>query len=98
MLKDGLKDRAITRDINWGIPIPLPSLDDKRIYVWFEAVIGYLSASIEWAKNRGTPEKWRDFWGGRGEDILFHRQGQHPLPHDHLARDPARLRRPGHPL
>ena len=71
MLKDGLKDRAITRDIEWGIPIPLPGLDDKRIYVWFEAVIGYLSASIEWAKNRGTPEKWRDFWGDGAKTYYF---------------------------
>ena len=62
-LRDGLKDRAITRDINWGVPVPQPGFEEKRIYVWFEAVIGYFSASVEWAKNRGTPDKWRDFWG-----------------------------------
>ena len=66
LLRDGLKDRAITRDINWGVPVPQPGFEDKRIYVWFEAVTGYLSASIEWAKSRNTPEKWRDFWG---EDV-----------------------------
>ena len=49
-LEEGLKDRAITRDIEWGIPVPLPGFEKKRIYVWFEAVIGYLSASKEWAK------------------------------------------------
>jgi len=60
-----LKPRAITRDLEWGVPIPLPEYehrDDKKIYVWFDAVIGYLSASIEWAKNRGTPDAWREWW------------------------------------
>ncbi len=61
-LEDGLKDRAITRDINWGIPVPLDGYEDKRIYVWFEAVIGYLSAAKEWASSRGGDEKWRSFW------------------------------------
>jgi methionyl-tRNA synthetase len=59
---EGLRDRAITRDITWGVPIPLEGYDDKRIYVWFDAVIGYLSASIEWAERLGQPERWRDFW------------------------------------
>jgi methionyl-tRNA synthetase len=59
---EGLRDRAITRDITWGVPIPLEGYDDKRIYVWFDAVIGYLSASIEWAERIGQPERWRDFW------------------------------------
>jgi len=60
-----LKPRAITRDLDWGVPIPVPGYDDredKRIYVWFDAVIGYLSASIEWAANRGTPDAWREWW------------------------------------
>jgi methionyl-tRNA synthetase len=60
-----LKPRAITRDLDWGVPVPLPGWEerpDKRIYVWFDAVIGYLSASIEWARNRGTPEAWREWW------------------------------------
>ncbi len=60
-----LRPRAITRDIDWGVRIPLPEFaarDDKRIYVWFEAVIGYLSASIEWAEARGEPESWRAWW------------------------------------
>ena len=60
-----LKPRAITRDLDWGVPIPLDGWrdrDDKRIYVWFDAVIGYLSASIEWAANRGTPEAWKEWW------------------------------------
>jgi methionyl-tRNA synthetase len=60
-----LKPRPITRDLDWGVPIPVDGYDgrdDKRIYVWFDAVIGYLSASIEWAANRGTPDAWRDWW------------------------------------
>jgi methionyl-tRNA synthetase len=60
-----LKPRPITRDLDWGVPIPVPGYDDrddKRIYVWFDAVIGYLSASIEWARNAGTPDAWRDWW------------------------------------
>ena len=64
-LLEALRPRAITRDLDWGVPIPLPEYadrDDKRIYVWFDAVIGYLSASVEWAHNRGTPEAWREWW------------------------------------
>ncbi|MBA7485301.1 MAG: methionine--tRNA ligase [Dehalococcoidia bacterium] len=61
-LEEGLKDRAITRDIDWGVAVPLEGFEDKRIYVWFEAVIGYLSAAKEWAAISGNEEKWRDFW------------------------------------
>jgi methionyl-tRNA synthetase len=61
-LEDGLRDRAITRDIEWGIPVPVKGYEQKRLYVWFEAVIGYLSATKEWAKSTGDEEKWRDFW------------------------------------
>lgn len=65
MIDEGLPDRAITRDLEWGIPIP-PEADilgsGKRIYVWFEAVIGYLSATKEWAQIQGEPEAWRDWW------------------------------------
>ena len=61
-LSEGLKDRAISRDIDWGVPLPIPGYEEKRIYVWFEAVCGYLSASKEWAQNSGDPEAWRPFW------------------------------------
>jgi methionyl-tRNA synthetase len=60
-----LKVRAITRDLDWGVPVPLPGWIDnphKKIYVWFDAVIGYLSASIEWAQQRGEPDAWKDWW------------------------------------
>lgn len=70
-LEDGLKDRAITRDIDWGVPLPVSGYPDKRIYVWFEAVIGYLSASKEWAKAGGDAEKWRDFWQGDAKAYYF---------------------------
>jgi methionyl-tRNA synthetase len=61
---EGLKPRAITRDLDWGIPVPVEGWTEagKRIYVWFEAVIGYLSAAIEWASVSGTPEAWREWW------------------------------------
>jgi methionyl-tRNA synthetase len=61
-LKEGLRDRAITRDIDWGVAVPVKGYEDKRIYVWFEAVIGYLSASKEWAQKSGDGEGWRSFW------------------------------------
>lgn len=63
-LEGGLQDRAITRDLEWGVPVPVddPDFHTKRIYVWFEAVIGYLSAAKEWAQRRGEPEAWRAFW------------------------------------
>ncbi len=61
-LKDGLRPRAITRDLDWGVPIPLEGYEDKRIYVWFDAVIGYLSATVEWAERQGTPEAWKTWW------------------------------------
>jgi len=61
-LEQGLKDRAITRDIEWGIPVPVDGFENKRIYVWFEAVIGYLSATKEWARSSGDEERWRSFW------------------------------------
>ena len=60
-----LKPRAITRDLDWGVPVPLPGWEDnphKKIYVWFDAVMGYLSASIEWAIQRGEPDAWRVWW------------------------------------
>jgi len=62
ILNEGLQDRAITRDISWGIPVPVDGFGEKRIYVWFEAVIGYLSASKEWAESKGDEEGWRRFW------------------------------------
>jgi methionyl-tRNA synthetase len=59
---DDLKPRAITRDSDWGIPVPLPGAEGKVFYVWFDAPIGYISATQEWAQKQGDPERWRDYW------------------------------------
>jgi len=61
-LSEGLRPRSLTRDNKWGIPAPFPSSEGKTIYVWMEAVLGYVSATVEWAIQRGTPEKWKEFW------------------------------------
>jgi len=71
LLTEGLKDRAITRDIEWGIAVPVAGFENKRIYVWFEAVIGYLSASKEWARSLGDDERWRQFWQGDAKSYYF---------------------------
>jgi methionyl-tRNA synthetase len=61
-LKEGLQERAVTRDLSWGIPVPIDGADGKVIYVWFDAVLGYISATKEWAQQQGTPEKWKEYW------------------------------------
>ena len=83
LLKE-LRPRAITRDLDWGVPIPVEGWEDndmKRIYVWFDAVIGYLSASIEWARRSGDVDAWKDFWTNQNassyyfmgkDNIVFH--------------------------
>ncbi|KAA1422806.1 methionine--tRNA ligase [Mumia zhuanghuii] len=85
-LVENLRPRAVTRDIDWGVPVPLQGWDDrtdKKLYVWFDAVIGYLSASVEWAVRSGDPEAWREWWTNpdaesayfMGKDnITFHSQ------------------------
>jgi len=60
--KTGLKDRAITRDLKWGVPVPVEGIEGKVIYVWFEAPIGYISNTRELFESRGEPEKWKDYW------------------------------------
>lgn len=62
LLKEGMVERAITRDINWGVPVPLPGAEGKVLYVWFDAPIGYISSTVEWAKRIGQPDKWREYW------------------------------------
>ncbi|QGU02518.1 Methionine--tRNA ligase [Corynebacterium kalinowskii] len=85
-LLEDIRPRAMTRDIDWGVPIPLEGWQDnnaKKLYVWFDAVVGYLSASIEWAYRSGNPEAWREWWTAEtaesfyfmGKDnITFHSQ------------------------
>ncbi|HEY7145123.1 MAG TPA: methionine--tRNA ligase [Streptosporangiaceae bacterium] len=69
-----LQPRAITRDLDWGVPIPLDGWrdrPDKRIYVWFDAVVGYLSASVEWARRQGDPDAWRAWWQSPDADSYY---------------------------
>src|SRR6476661_8237034 len=83
-LLENLRPRAITRDLDWGVPVPLDGWREqpmKRLYVWFDAVIGYLSASVEWARRTGDPDAWQEWWinpDARGyyfmgkDNIVFH--------------------------
>jgi methionyl-tRNA synthetase len=70
-IKEGLKSRAVTRDIAWGIPAPFPGAENKTIYVWVDAVLGYVSATIEYCQRIGKPEKWRDFWLNKKTKTLY---------------------------
>jgi methionyl-tRNA synthetase len=71
LVKEGLKPRAITRDIAWGIPAPFPEAQNKTIYVWFEAVLGYVSATIEYFQKQGEPEKWKEYWFDKNAKTLY---------------------------
>ncbi|HEY2792854.1 MAG TPA: methionine--tRNA ligase [Micromonosporaceae bacterium] len=79
-LLDDIRPRAMTRDIDWGIPVPLPGWEDnpaKRLYVWFDAVVGYLSASVEWARRFGTSaESWREWWAAESEARSYYFMGK----------------------
>jgi methionyl-tRNA synthetase len=71
-VEEGLHDRAITRDLDWGVTIPVEELGPgKRIYVWFEAFIGYVSASKEWAQGTGDPEAWRKWWENPAAETYY---------------------------
>lgn len=81
LLEQGLIERSITRDLSWGVPVPLPEAEGKVLYVWFDAPIGYISSTIEWAKKIGKPDLWKDYWLDKdtrlihfiGKDnIIFH--------------------------
>lgn len=67
-LNDGLKPRAMTRDLNWGVPVPLPEADGKVLYVWFDAPIGYISFTQEWAEKNG--KDWKDYWQNENSDLI----------------------------
>jgi len=80
-LKTGLTDRPITRDLEWGVSVPLDDAAGKVIYVWFEAVLGYISSTKEWSNREGKPERWKDYWCDPGtryvafigkDNIVFH--------------------------
>ncbi|MCK4597302.1 methionine--tRNA ligase, partial [bacterium] len=77
----GLKPRAITRDLRWGVPVPLDEAKNKVLYVWFDAPIGYISSTIEWAEKRGEPDLWKKYWLDpetrlihfiRKDNVVFH--------------------------
>jgi methionyl-tRNA synthetase len=79
--KDTLQDRAVTRDLNWGVPVPLENFPHKVLYVWFDAVLGYISSTKEWARRTSDPEKWKKYWMDDGtqyiafigkDNVVFH--------------------------
>ncbi len=76
---EGLRGRPITRDLEWGIPVPVEGWEGKCLYVWFEAVIGYLSAAIEWSQIQGQPDAWRDWWKNMDAKVL-HFIGKDNIP------------------
>lgn len=69
---EGLEDRAVTRDLKWGVQVPLKGSEDKVLYVWFEAPIGYISSTKEWAEKIGQPERWKDYWQDAKNTNLIH--------------------------
>jgi methionyl-tRNA synthetase len=80
-LREGLRDRPITRDLSWGVPVPLEDANGKVLYVWFDAPIGYISSTIEWAERQGKPDLWKDYWFDKNtrlvhfigkDNIVFH--------------------------
>ena len=79
--REKLQDRAVTRDLNWGVPLPLEGFEHKVLYVWFDAVLGYISSTKEWAQRQGSPEKWKEYWQDEGtqyiafigkDNVVFH--------------------------
>jgi len=78
-IKQGLRERDITRDLDWGVPVPLEEAKDKVLYVWFDAPIGYISSTKEWAKKIGQPEKWKEYWQNPHTKII-HFLGKDNIP------------------
>jgi methionyl-tRNA synthetase len=69
-LNDGLTDRAVTRDLKWGVPVPLKEAEGKVLYVWFDAPIGYITATKEWAEEQGQPELWATYWKDEDTELI----------------------------
>lgn len=69
-LNEGLSDRAMTRDLDWGVPVPVEGFEDKVLYVWFDAPIGYISATKEWAQKQGDPKLWKKYWQDEDTDLI----------------------------
>ncbi len=70
LLEQGLIERSITRDLSWGVPVPLTEAESKVLYVWFDAPIGYISSTIEWAERIGYPERWKDYWQDKDTQLI----------------------------
>lgn len=96
MIEEGLRPRAVTRDIAWGIPAPFRGAEGKVIYVWAEAVLGYLSATVEYFRRRGEEDRWKDFWYG-DEVWQIYTQGKDNIPF-HTVILPALLLATGRPF
>jgi methionyl-tRNA synthetase len=78
-IREGLQDRAITRDLNWGIPVPAEGGEGKVLYVWFDAPIGYISSTMEWAQKMGKPDEWKRYWLD-GDTRIVHFIGKDNIP------------------
>ena len=78
-IREGLKARSITRDLRWGVPVPLEGFRDKVFYVWFDAPIGYISATKEWAEAEGKPDAWKEFWLDK-ETKIYNFLGKDNIP------------------
>lgn len=92
-LSGGLNDRAVTRDLNWGVPVPLEGAKGKVLYVWFDAPIGYISATKEWAISKGDPDLWKTYWMDQETD-LYHFIGKDNIVF-HCIMFPATLMKHG---
>jgi methionyl-tRNA synthetase len=78
-IKEGLRPRCITRDLEWGVKVPIPGYEDKVFYVWFDAPIGYISSTKEWAEMMGKPQEWRRYWQDK-ESRIYHFIGKDNIP------------------
>lgn len=96
MIEEGLKPRAVTRDLSWGIPAPFPGAEGKVIYVWVEAVLGYVSATVEHFRRLGEEERWQDYWYGEDSWHIY-AQGKDNIPF-HTVILPALLLATGRPF
>ena len=93
-LDEGLHDRGITRDVEWGVPVPDDigdgKLKGKVFYVWFDAPIEYIAATKEWSEPRASDDDWKSWWYDSRKDVTLlrvHGQGQRAVPHGRLSRD-----------